>query len=383
MEGRLRMILYISYATDNDVFNKLLNEGKINSGNAVQKFNDSIMRGLGKQEKLISLAVVGYGNCNAEKIEVKKNGIEYIVVKNRLGKLHKVWNVLYLWQEGKRIIKTERPRVILCDAIANSPNHISKLLARLFHIPVIGIVTDLPGTMGGGTNALKKCGRMRGFDAYILLTEDMNIVVNPRNKPYIVVEGLCSPDIPAARQLSRYKKIIMYTGGIRKGVNGIEYFIEGFLKANIPGCELHFYGTGNLVTWIKKMSQSHPQIKYMGNVSTVEIVKRQRTADLLINPRPSNQEFCKYSFPSKTIEYMVSGVPVLMTRLPGVPKEYFDYVYVIEDESSDGVYKMLKKIYSMNEEKRYEFGMTAREFVLEKKSCFVQAKRIYDFSKTV
>ena len=377
------MIMYISYATDNGIFNKLLNEGKINSGNAVQKFNNSIMRGLGQHESLISLAAVGYGNYAAEKIEIKKNGIKYIVIKNRLGKLHKVWNMLYLWQEGRRIIREERPRIIFCDAIANSPNYISKLLARLFHIPVIGIVTDLPGTIGGATNAFEKSRYMKGFDAYILLTEDMNLIVNPQNKPHIVMEGLCSPDIMPVRQCTGGKKIIMYTGGIRKEVNGIEYFIEGFLRANIADCELHFYGIGNLVDWIKQISKNYPQIKYMGNVSTDEIVSRQRKADLLINPRPSKQEFCKYSFPSKTIEYMASGVPVLMTRLPGVPKEYFDYVYVIDEESSAGVCKVLKKIYSMSEPSRYEFGMKARKFVLEKKSCAVQTKRIYDFSKVI
>ena len=29
---------------------------------------------------------------------------------------------------------------------------------------------------------------------------------------------------------------------------------------------------------------------------------------------------------------MVSGTPVLTTKLPGMPKEYDDYVYIIEDE---------------------------------------------------
>ena len=377
------MILYISYATDSSIFNDLLNSGKIGSGNAVQKFNDNIMRGLSQYEKLVSLAAVGYGNFAAERIETDRNGIKYIVIKNRLGRLHKLWNVLYLWQEGERIIKKERPRVIICDAIASSPNYVSKLLAWRFHIPLIGIVTDLPGTIAGGTNALARSQSMRGFDAYILLTEYMNDVVNPKNKPHIVVEGLCSPDIPSGRQSADNKKIIMYTGSIRKKLNGIENFIEGFLKANIPDCAFHLYGVGDLVSWVEKISETHPQIKYMGNVSTDEIVDRQKWAELLVNPRPSDQEFCKYSFPSKTIEYMASGVPVLMTRLPGVPIEYFDYVYVIENESSNGISQKLKEIFSVSEESRYQFGLSARKFVLGKKSCSQQTKRIYDFSRKI
>ena len=57
----------------------------------------------------------------------------------------------------------------------------------------------------------------------------------------------------------------------------------------------------------------------MGCVTNDEIVRLQCEATLLVNPRPSDKEFCKYSFPSKTIEYMASGTPVLMTKLPGVP----------------------------------------------------------------
>ena len=60
-------------------------------------------------------------------------------------------------------------------------------------------------------------------------------------------------------------------------------------------------------------------------------------ATLLINPRFSNEEYTKYSFPSKNMEYMASGTPILTTKLPGMPKEYYEYIYLFEEESIEGM----------------------------------------------
>ena len=38
-----------------------------------------------------------------------------------------------------------------------------------------------------------------------------------------------------------------------------------------------------------------------------------------VNPRQNNEEFTKYSFPSKTMEYLASGVPVVAYKLDGIP----------------------------------------------------------------
>ena len=45
-----------------------------------------------------------------------------------------------------------------------------------------------------------------------------------------------------------------------------------------------------------------------------------------MNPRSADAEYTKYSFPSKTIEYLATGVPVVMNRLPGIPEEYEYFV---------------------------------------------------------
>ena len=97
-----------------------------------------------------------------------------------------------------------------------------------------------------------------------------------------------------------------------------------------------------------------------------------------MNPRPTTEEFTKYSFPSKNMEYMVSGTPLLTTRLPGMPKEYYPYVFLIEDETIDGYAKALADALSRTEDELVNFGQKAKKFVLENKNYIIQTRRIIE-----
>ena len=379
------MILYMSYATEYNFFNKLLGKGKVYPSNQMEKFNSSLIKGLASYDDVVSLSALPYRK-SAKKSVIKLDNIQYICIPNISGRFHKFFNVIGLMFFGMFTIIRKHPNYIICDAINNSPCYVSSTLAKLFRIPAVAIVTDLPGMLGINRNPYKGIKRIQRFDGYILLTEAMRQIVNPQNKPYMIMEGLCSPIIPKVSSDSSSKKskrIILYTGALWKHDAGIEYFVEGFLKAGLENTELHFYGVGELVEWLKSIEQKHPNVKYKGVLPNDKIIEKQLGASLLINPRPSDEEFCIYSFPSKTIEYMLSGTPVLMTRLPGVPAEYFDYVYTINQETSDGVCTVLKEIFSRDSNYMRDLGKKAREFVINNKSYEKQAKRVYDFCKSI
>lgn len=75
---------------------------------------------------------------------------------------------------------------------------------------------------------------------------------------------------------------------------------------------------------------------------------------------------------------MVSGTPVLTTDLPGMPQEYKDYVFIMEDYSHEGIKNKLTEISNMDKKELNEVGIRAREFVLNKKNNTVQASRIVE-----
>lgn len=375
------MILYISSATSYQIYDALFKEKYINAGYQAQKFNDNLIRGLKEFFAVTALSSLPYENKSHSSIQEKIDGVDYYCVKNKKGVLRRFVRIHELVKEGARIIKEKKPSYIICDSIVSAATYAAVKLGKRYKIPVVAIVTDVPEFMCGGKVGI--IGRitarfMKKYDGYILLTEQMNDVVNPKGKPYMVMEGACG-EIPALSQIEPNKKIVMYSGSLWKKEAGLEYLTEGFIRANIPNSELHFYGTGEFVEELINISQKHENVKYMGCVTNEEMVRKQTEATLLVNPRPSDAEFCKYSFPSKTFEYMASGTPVLMTKLPGIPEEYFKYVYTIEEETSAGIERLIKNVLSQDENELKRKGLSAREFVKDYKNYRIQSNRIANF----
>lgn len=221
----------------------------------------------------------------------------------------------------------------------------------------------------------------RIIDGYVLYAEPMAKKLDIKEKTYVVIEGLFEEQVTNSARSKREnkKKVCVYAGGLEKRY-GLDMLVEGFLAANIPDIELHIYGNGSYLDKIKKITDiAENNVFYKGVVTSSEAFDIMKDADLLINPRYSDADFTKYSCPSKTFEYMASGTPVLMTRLEGIPDEYYDYVFTIENETAQGLASDLKFIFSLSENARVEVGRKARKFILSEKNSVAQVKKMINF----
>ena len=234
--------------------------------------------------------------------------------------------------------------------------------------------------MLGGSAFSKKLSDfvIRHCTDYVLLTQAMNDYLNPKGKPHVILEG--HSDIAMERQepsLARKTspRVCMYAGGVSKQY-GLENLVKGFRKADLPDARLEIYGPGDYVQELSRIAAEDSRIFYGGMLLNAEIVEREMAATLLVNPRPTGEEYVKYSFPSKTMEYMSTGTPVLTTVLPGMPKEYHPYVYLLEEETADAIAEKLGQIFAQPADALFEKGMKAREFILKEKNNVTQAGKI-------
>lgn len=282
--------------------------------------------------------------------------------------------------------RKEKDTYAICDCL-NIANAYGFLLAcKARRIPIITIVTDLPDMMS--SNKIRRAINNNLFgsmDGFVFLTEQMNRRLNEKNKPYVVLEGHVDSEAPDLDNAAKFeeengKKVIVYAGSIRK-LYGIQNLTEGFLQANIPNSELWIYGDGDYREELTEIAKNNSSIKYMGVCSNQEVVQNELKATLLVNPRPIAPEYTKYSFPSKNMEYMVSGTPLLTTKLPGMPEEYYPYVYLLKDETPKGISEILQKILAVPAIERNERAQQAKTFVLKNKSNVVQANKIIRFLK--
>lgn len=288
----------------------------------------------------------------------------------------------------------KKNKVVICDVLNLTVSLASFWAARLTGATCVAIITDLPGLMvTGGHEDNKKASSiyfkivtkmMRGFDRYILLTKQMNEVVNPKNKPYIIMEGLVDLEMETSSNIldkkNTKKKILIYAGGLYAKY-GVKDLIEAFMLLDDMSVELHLYGSGELVAEMDTYVKKDRRIYFKGMVPNKIVVKDQLAATLLINPRPTNEEFTKFSFPSKNMEYMVSGTPMITTKLPGMPKEYYPFVYLFEEEDVEGMKNSLRQTLYKSKEDLHQFGLEAKKFVLTNKNNQIQAQRILQFIK--
>ena len=381
-------IIYAVTTCSDKVYNQLFSQVKVKPAFQSQKYHRLLIEGLAAgakvdvvanppvnrsvlSEKLVCLPREEEGGACYHYIPAIRNP----VVKAAAVGLGTFFRTLFLIRKDSAVIVDGLNRVTALSAM---------LSARMRGKPCVGIVTDLPDMLSGSRFSKGLANFViRHCTHYVLLTQAMNDYLNKTGKPYVILEG--HADITMADRIPSLEKkseprICFYAGGVSKQY-GLSNLVEGFREANLPNAQLHIYGPGDYVKELQQIAAEDDRIFYGGMLLNTEIVEKEQEATLLINPRPTGEEYVKYSFPSKTMEYMASGTPVLTTVLPGMPREYHPYVYLLEDETTDGITEKMKEVLENSNETLFRKGTEARRFVLEQKNNVIQARKILEMLK--
>lgn len=207
------------------------------------------------------------------------------------------------------------------------------------------IIPDLPGKYG----ILRKKTSLRGIkdrlevrkkmsypnfaDSFVFLTEPMRDLF--ANKPYTVIEGFL-PYCAFNYENKREKKTVLYTGSLNPAY-GITTLVKAFENIDDPEYRLWICGAGNGQAEVEAAAERDKRIEFKGFLPKSEIADLQTRCDVLINPRPADGEYTKYSFPSKTMEYLLSGSKVVMHKLDGIGDEYYRYIRVIDEHTPKAI----------------------------------------------
>ena len=372
-------LLYVSSLCSQKTEKQIFQNDPKSIGLQVQKYHRLLTRGFVANG--VSVKVLSY-HKGLQPVFASENededGIEYRYIRASNGKLN---HPSVLWKSfwtTRTFLKQNQNAGVICDVLNFSVSTGAILAARLMGRKVVGIITDFPEMLSG------KCGLKESLNwkiihnctGYVLLTEAMAERVRPGAKPYLVIEGQVDSTMEEQSNCLENKWSglnCVYAGGLHKKY-GIETLVKAFVLADVPNSFLHIYGDGDFAPELHQITNEH--IHYHGIVPNSEVVAAEIASTLLINPRPTTEEFVKYSFPSKNMEYMASGTPVLTTNLPGMPEEYKDYVYIFDDETVQGMAKTIREVLSLPTKGLYRKGKAAKEFVLNEKNNIRQAHKI-------
>ena len=284
------------------------------------------------------------------------------------------WNILKWYQKNKNHD---------CDIIIDGSFYtglISLAMASGFiHARVGAILVDYYGFMEPKKEKLSQkiyYKLLKHVDRFVFVTEYLQKQVNCDGKKYIIVEGLVNTTHTAENAVTVGDSCV-YAGSLYR-IYGVDRLIDAFHATQLP-YSLHLYGNGDMIDYIQEVAQKDPRIVYKGVISHEQLLQVERGAKLLVNPRPVYGELdTRFNFPSKLMEYMQSGRPVITTRLLGIPQEYDDKMFYFEDDTTSMIQAGLEKVLMMEESELAAFGEAAKHFVNENKNNKSVGKKIME-----
>lgn len=265
---------------------------------------------------------------------------------------------------------------------------VADIHSKFNNIRSILIVPDLPEYMSQSQSFIRKLfGHLNSnlanklyhsFDGFVFLSEQMTERISVVGKEYEVIEGIYSANNSEITEAISYTEDILsvtYTGTLAERY-GVMNLVNAFIKLPNDNAKLKIIGEGDAKSKILAASNIDSRIEYLGQMPRQQVLKLQRQSTVLVNPRTSEGEFTKYSFPSKTMEYLASGVPSIINRLPGIPQEYFGHSLQPKDESIDALAEIIQYALSLSEEQRTDIGKQARKFIIDNKTPMPQCKKL-------
>jgi glycosyltransferase involved in cell wall biosynthesis len=255
------------------------------------------------------------------------------------------------------------------------------------YLKICLVVPDLPEFMDDNQSFLKSILKrveakvlqkaLLKIDAFVLLSVYMKEPLNVGLRPWVCVEGIydqkADADLPG---VSSSGKNIFYSGTLAARY-GILNLLNAFDSIKDTTYNLWICGDGDTKAEIIARSEKDERIKFYGQMPREQVLALQKRATVLVNPRTSEGEFTKYSFPSKIMEYFASGVPSIMHKLPGIPEEYFQYCFIVTREDALGLKEKIVEVCEMQDEKLQSLGLAARQFILDYKSPKKQCGKIF------
>lgn len=320
-----------------------------------------------------------------DNVQIHNIGCINLPVVKQLGRSHRIHKLL-------NMIAEPSDKVLIYSAYAP----FLKAVTRYKKCESTVVITDLPEyydnqAVSWFRRFLRKANNKKIYDylgkinKFVLLTEQMKEPLKIGDRPYVVVEGICDTNIDDKHVSSGENKRVLFYSGTLSYKFGIMVLVDAFQKMKDKDVELWICGSGEAGLTIQETAERNSRIKYFGFCTKERVQELRAQATVLVNPRKNEGEYTKYSFPSKTMEYMASGIPVIMYKLDGILDEYDDYLYYVDGKEEDGLQKIIEKVLELSPAEREVFGNRAKEFVRSRKSEIAQSCKILDllYNKTI
>ena len=400
-------ILYVSGLYADGIFEQLRKDSKIPLQNAPDVFQKAILRGL--RENKADFEVVTYPfvpsypfrykrltvpsasiRCEEQVVGLSGSFNTFFLFKKRSVQ-RELYRYVQNWIERQQITKDERFAILTYTPSSSFLTPLSKIKKQYPNVIITTIVTDLIDNVADFASNRSLIKRVQLYaekrnilksyniiDKYILLTEAMVEKIPQAANSHIIIEGIYGGEPTKANVCRVSPKKIVYSGALLSFAGVLE-LIEAFKIIQDKEAELYILGSGECEDTVKKEAGLNNRIHFLGPQPREIALKHQKEATILVNPRRPNGSITRYSFPSKTMEYLASGTPMIGYSLEGIPEDYHRFLNTPNDLSTESLAEKIDELLQLDVKDICQKGEEAQRFIYKNKLAVHQVRKILDF----
>ncbi|MEA4821480.1 MAG: glycosyltransferase [Erysipelotrichales bacterium] len=387
-------ILYFGNLCDDLLFNEILFVSKSTGLKAQQLFEKGLCNGLESQGISVSHISFLHNKSFSKKqlgAILKKYGTKkFTYINNNVNSVCKAFEVflkslwiVVKWGRGEEKI------ILSCNNYMplNISIWIGKKITRIKSVVYINDNYCVDKNVGKysfkSTVKSLMAKTYRCFDAYIFVTNKMNLSLNVNNKMFLVVDGILNDSDLKQTPLSVEKEnAICYVGSIQE-LYGVKNLIKSFMRIDDSSLQLWLFGDNLIGEYLNESCIKDNRIRYFGFLERSTVFEYICKAKFVVNFRNPDDEYTKLSFPSKTFEFLYSKTPMISTRLECYTEEYENIIFWIKDNTIETIEDSLKQLLKLQDDKLAQVGEKAKTFVIDTRNQDAVAIKVINFLQKV
>jgi glycosyltransferase involved in cell wall biosynthesis len=297
------------------------------------------------------------------------------------------WEILK-WRLARRTVKRG---VVVTYNLSVPPGLCTYVASRLAGVKVVALLCDInvPGQTVPATP-------LRRFDYWlhrVLIPRlDGRVVVADsiadtfaKGRNCLRMEGGIGEETLARMQRSQAAppkesgRIRIVLAGRLDETNGVKLMLgaAGLLPGD--GYEVWIAGSGPLSELVRDAAAKDARIVYAGFLSLDEIYSLYRSADILVNARITQELNTRFFFPSKLLEFMATGIPVISTCSGRIEPDFGHALFLLKDETPQALASLIERVSALPRDVRADVGKAARDCIVATRTWTVQGQRIADY----
>jgi glycosyltransferase involved in cell wall biosynthesis len=277
------------------------------------------------------------------------------------------------YRAGVEEVVRRRGRPLCVTTYNASPLHVwlGRMLATRYGVPWICLVADLVGPsehLNGEDYAVV------GVAGAVFLS--WHSFQNSSMSPRLHLDGgvempRFAPDLPES-YLPPRATMVFYSGSVVMEF-GVSTLLEAFRLLRDSQIRLIMCGKGSGHALMRAVRRD-PRVSLVGCVSDAQLTDLGRQASVMVNPRPNLIDH-RHNFPSKLLEYLSYGKPVVSTWTPGLHPSYREFVTVPENDAPAALADAIRYVLTWNVERRSAHAERTARFLRQEKLWSIQAQR--------